>query len=215
MSGKEKKSLDAKHKIFHATIDIIKADGMRGVRHRAVAALAGVSLGSTTYHFKSIEDLIISTFVYWNESVGLDNNPNFLTIQKHISLLPEKPLNHEKMVKLLVQDAEIYLKRQIFEGSDERCVELAFQHEALRSPMMSELLLNHWQSEIDQLAKLLQFLGANQPAEDAEIIFSLMLHLERKAMVFQNAQTLAIEFPKMMNVLKRQISLLMTDYHIA
>lgn len=40
---------------------------MRGVTHRGVASLAEISLGSTSYHFKNIDDLILSAFKYFAE----------------------------------------------------------------------------------------------------------------------------------------------------
>ena len=54
-----------RNRILDAVLEIVVEEGMRAVRHRAVADRAGVSLGSTTYHFASIEELIISAFDYW------------------------------------------------------------------------------------------------------------------------------------------------------
>ncbi len=56
---------ETRARINRATLQIIKRDGMRGVRHRAVAKEADVPLGATTYHFKNIDDLIVSAFNYW------------------------------------------------------------------------------------------------------------------------------------------------------
>ena len=58
--------------------------GVRGVRHRAVAERAGVSLGSTTYHFSSIEDLIISAFKYWREQKIMRINPYYLEVENRL-----------------------------------------------------------------------------------------------------------------------------------
>jgi TetR/AcrR family transcriptional regulator, regulator of biofilm formation and stress response len=44
--------------IIDATIRLIGRDGVDGVTHRAVAAEAGVSLSSTTYHFASRDEII-------------------------------------------------------------------------------------------------------------------------------------------------------------
>ena len=43
--------------ILDAAMRIVIRDGVRGVRHRAVAAEAGVPLSATTYYFKDIDDL--------------------------------------------------------------------------------------------------------------------------------------------------------------
>ncbi|KAF1054989.1 MAG: HTH-type transcriptional regulator RcdA [Stenotrophomonas maltophilia] len=48
--------------ILDAAMRLIVRDGVRAVRHRAVAAEAGVPLSATTYYFKDIQDLITDTF---------------------------------------------------------------------------------------------------------------------------------------------------------
>ena len=67
-------------RMLQAVLDIIVEKGMRAVRHRAVAKRAGVSLGSTTYHFSSIEDLITSAFDFWREQKLMTINPYYLRV---------------------------------------------------------------------------------------------------------------------------------------
>ncbi|WP_123685670.1 TetR/AcrR family transcriptional regulator [Amycolatopsis thermoflava] len=45
-------------KIARAAIDVVAERGIDGLTHRAVAAAAGVPLGSTTYHFRTLDDLL-------------------------------------------------------------------------------------------------------------------------------------------------------------
>lgn len=51
-------AITARERILHATLELIGEDGIGGVTNRAVAARAGVSLGSLTYHFSSQTDLL-------------------------------------------------------------------------------------------------------------------------------------------------------------
>ncbi|MGH8355191.1 MAG: TetR/AcrR family transcriptional regulator, partial [Pseudomonas sp.] len=53
--------------ILDAAMRIIVRDGVRAVRHRAVAAEAAVPLSATTYYFKDINDLITDTFAQFVE----------------------------------------------------------------------------------------------------------------------------------------------------
>jgi DNA-binding transcriptional regulator YbjK len=53
--------------ILDAAMRIIVRDGVRAVRHRAVAAEAQVPLSATTYYFKDIDDLITDTFAQFVE----------------------------------------------------------------------------------------------------------------------------------------------------
>lgn len=49
---------DRRDRIAHAAIAAIAEHGLDSLTHRKVAAMAGVPLGSTTYHFANLEDLI-------------------------------------------------------------------------------------------------------------------------------------------------------------
>src|SRR5471032_1492137 len=53
--------------ILDAAMRIVVRDGVRGVRHRAVAAEADVPLSATTYYFKDIDDLLTDTFAQYVE----------------------------------------------------------------------------------------------------------------------------------------------------
>lgn len=50
--------------LLTATLAVIERDGVAGVSHRAVAAEAGVSLASTTYHFSSLDDLLVAALTW-------------------------------------------------------------------------------------------------------------------------------------------------------
>ena len=208
MNKDQKAGLDAKQRILISTIEVIKTHGMRGVRHRAIAAHAGVSLGSTTYHFKNIEDLISSTFIYWYEQTDFQKNPAFISIEQDITNLTKQEISQKTLAEQLVKDGEIYLRNQIFDNSTDRKVELAFHNEALRNTKLSQLLLNSWEKEVSKLCELYQIVGTLSPQEDAEITYALILQLEKKAMLIEQKEDLEIEFQKMKKILKRHIFLL-------
>src|SRR4051794_16559962 len=48
-----------RERIAEAAIAVVAERGVEGVTHRAVAAAAGVPLGSTTYHFATLDDLLV------------------------------------------------------------------------------------------------------------------------------------------------------------
>lgn len=50
--------------LLTATLAVIERDGVAGVSHRAVAAEAGVSLASTTYHFATLDDLLVAALTW-------------------------------------------------------------------------------------------------------------------------------------------------------
>ncbi|MEV5594398.1 TetR family transcriptional regulator [Streptomyces sp. NPDC052496] len=51
---------DRRQRIIDAAIRVVGGRGIAGLSHRAVAAEADVPLGSTTYHFASLDDLLVA-----------------------------------------------------------------------------------------------------------------------------------------------------------
>jgi DNA-binding transcriptional regulator YbjK len=49
-------------RILDAALDLVAEEGVAGVSHRKIAARAGVPLGSMTYHFTGIDDLLREAF---------------------------------------------------------------------------------------------------------------------------------------------------------
>lgn len=61
---------DRKGRIIDVTLEIIAEMGVEGVTHRRVAQKADVSLGSMTYHFQGMEDLLEQAFSRYSRSVS-------------------------------------------------------------------------------------------------------------------------------------------------
>lgn len=70
-------------RIADAAVRVIAREGIAGLSHRAVAAEADVPLGSTTYHYKSLDELLVAAlrlvndawlarFTAWAEAVHPD-----------------------------------------------------------------------------------------------------------------------------------------------
>ena len=53
---------ERRQRIIAACLDVIAERGVAGTSHRAVAARAGVPLGSMTYHFDGMDDLLHQAF---------------------------------------------------------------------------------------------------------------------------------------------------------
>ncbi|RKN49764.1 TetR family transcriptional regulator [Streptomyces klenkii] len=49
---------DRRTRIARAAIEVVAERGIEGLTHRSVAAAAGVPLGSTTYYFQTLDDLL-------------------------------------------------------------------------------------------------------------------------------------------------------------
>ncbi|AXG77231.1 TetR/AcrR family transcriptional regulator [Streptomyces paludis] len=58
---------ERRQRIIDAAIRVVGRGGIAGLSHRTVAAEADVPLGSTTYHFGSLDELLIATLRQANE----------------------------------------------------------------------------------------------------------------------------------------------------
>lgn len=61
--GRKAKGEQRRNDIIAATLRVIEHDGVAGVSHRTVAHEADVPTTSTTYHFSSLDDLLIATLI--------------------------------------------------------------------------------------------------------------------------------------------------------
>ena len=59
--GRRARGVASRQAILDATVRVIAAGGLTSVTHRAVAAEAGVSTALTTYHFATLDDLLLAT----------------------------------------------------------------------------------------------------------------------------------------------------------
>lgn len=180
--------------MLDAVLEIIVSDGMRAVRHRAVAERAGVALGTTTYHFKSIEDLIVSAFSHWRTRSELAENPYYRKMAE--LLLPygesQVPQSLRNSVARQIYELSIeYFNDQLTVRKQDRVIELAFYHESLCYETLRKLVLDTWQSELDHLILAHRCGGSCRPQEDARMTFSLFRQLEQEA-VIADLQTLDI-----------------------
>ena len=148
--------------IIEATLRVMARDGLRAVSHRAVASEASVPLASTTYYFRDLEDLIIESFLHWSEGQRRDIEAFRARV---LALLSQT--RAAGTAEALADAASAYVLDQVQRLRDDRVLEYAFLHEAIRAP------------------RLRAALGSPQPQLDAQITNSVLLGLEKSALLAQ------------------------------
>ncbi len=61
-SSDGRRSSSTREALLDAALRVAVVHGVRGITHRKVATEAGIALGSTNYHFSSIDDLVLEAF---------------------------------------------------------------------------------------------------------------------------------------------------------
>lgn len=184
--NRESQRVQTRARILQSVLDIVVEEGMRSVRHRAVAKRAEVSLGSTTYHFSSIEDLIISAFHHWRAQKVLVINPYYQEIKNRLrpyenGVVPESM--REEMAAWICERSIGYVRDQLTGKRYDRIVELAFYHESIRYPSLRDLLMEVRRVELDYLVRVHKIMGSREPVEDARITLALFRQLEQSAIM--------------------------------
>ncbi|MFI5825720.1 TetR/AcrR family transcriptional regulator [Streptomyces sp. NPDC051578] len=62
---------DRRQRIIDAAIRLVGAQGIAGLSHRSVAAEADVPLGSTTYHFATLDELLVAALRQAGEGLAV------------------------------------------------------------------------------------------------------------------------------------------------
>ena len=164
--------------IIEATLRVMARDGLRAVSHRAVAVEASVPLASTTYYFRDLEDLIIESFLHWSEGQRRDIEAFQVRV---LALLSQTRV--AGTAEALADAASAYVLDQVRRLRSDRVLEYAFLHEAIRVPRLRAALERQQQGYLDFLREFHAALGSPQPGLDAQITNSVLLGLEKSALL--------------------------------
>jgi len=179
--------------ILRATWDVILRDGVRGVRHRAVAAAAGVPFSSTTYYFKDIQDLLVQSFeLFAEESIERFAVPfwrqaeqqrlDFIAQSTPASLMPD--IHSVTLSSALLLDvAAKYIEERLSKHREQVVLEYAFWYAAIDEPRLQlavRLVVRRW---IALVQPWLNLLPVTQPAQAARSMLATLRRIEYEGLI--------------------------------
>jgi DNA-binding transcriptional regulator YbjK len=173
--------------ILDAALRIIVREGLRGVRHRAVAAEAGVPLSATTYYFNDIQDLIADSFALFVKRssaslaalwAGMDED-----FRRIAAAIEQDPRARREMVSHFIDLVAAHVQTKMRQHDQELLVELAFRQEALTNAELRPLFLAHQSLRSRFAERAVQAMGSTAPIEDAQVLTTLVLRMEYHAIV--------------------------------
>ncbi|SHF60894.1 transcriptional regulator, TetR family [Microbulbifer donghaiensis] len=167
--------------ILEATLRLIVKEGIRGIRHRAVAREASVPLAATTYYFKDLSDLISDSFTYFVEQ-GLEETrqlqeDSFAAVR---SLQAEERASGEGRKQLIQQLTRFILTHVRAQAGDRdrRLIELAFRNEALRNEQLTRAIRMANQATESVIGEFFKLLDLPDAQAAAQIVHGTILNLE-------------------------------------
>lgn len=168
--------------ILDASMRIITREGVRSVRHRAVAQEAGVPLSATTYYFKDINDLITDTFALFIERNAAYLSEFWRQIEEELkdkaSAFRSGHIPRERLVEEIARRTLEFILLELQQRRDYLVAEKAFIQEALINPSLHELFKAHRCIMLEGLTNLFLELGSDAPQADAVMMASIIADIE-------------------------------------
>ncbi|WP_196140664.1 TetR family transcriptional regulator [Aliikangiella sp. G2MR2-5] len=173
-----------KEKILNAALDIISDEGLRGLTFRAIAKKADVTLGITTYYYKSIEELYIDAYEFFDSKVNdvLDG----LYLKASQLLFSEGELSQLKLSQQqkIINDLSIlltsYVKSQVSTEAKYRKIAAAFMHAAIVNSVIKNHEIKRQQSFVEMGERWFSQLNVSQPKVIANLFVALLAFFERQ-----------------------------------
>ncbi|RMF15763.1 MAG: TetR family transcriptional regulator [Gammaproteobacteria bacterium] len=177
------KSEHRRRLILEAALRIVAREGVRGVKHRAVAREANVPLASTTYYFKDIEELISDAFNLFAEKSKAKLEFFYSELNRTISAydletVRQSPEQLRKLADDMLEMGVRYTVAQVKFRSEDLLGEQAFLLESVRDERLKVLARTYKEVWLVGLVDFLRRLGSVAPEEDAAIIMGTVAHME-------------------------------------
>ena len=171
-----------RQQILDAAMRVLIREGVRAVRHRAVAAEAQVPLSATTYYFKDIDDLLTDAFAQYVERSAaymakLWTNTEVLLRE----MVARNDGSQEARARLADEIARMtvdYVRHQLLTRRDQLIAEHAFRLEALINPRLASLVGAHQQILLQGSAQFLEVVGSAQAQLDAQVLTGIIGRME-------------------------------------
>jgi len=194
--------------ILEAALRIVVNDGVRGVRHRAVAKEAEVPLSATTYYFKDISDLIADTFTLFAENAMNDVvQPIYQHvgdfIQQHKAEVGSSPEVTKQLLQSLSQLIVGYMKLELADKRDHMIAEQAFKHECLRDARLRSIAQTYFDHLLEEMVELCKVIGVEDPEIAGELLMGTIFRIEHEALMIPVEQ---FDEDKACRIIKRQLS---------
>ena len=164
--------------ILEAALRIVVRDGVRGVRHRAVAREADVPLSATTYYFKDISDLITDAFTLFVD-MGAKKYRTFLDgcqedLANAVVLLREDSNSKAQVIAAITDLMVNYLRDQLLHRRDYLLAEQAFRLECLRNENLKPIAQEHNEYLLADSRAFFSEIGSKSPSIDAALMYQMI-----------------------------------------
>ena len=174
----------SKEAILDATLIIIMRDGMRNVKYKTVAEVAGVTPSATAYYFRDIPALIKEAYLHYFDSYKADmeevRNLGHVVLSHFDQALLKQKDGVESFIEVYTETLISVIASDHKDGATFMFLDRIFRNETLQNPAMYPALKRQDQLDIEAIESVFKQLGTENPEEDAIHLLSLLGYLSEK-----------------------------------
>jgi DNA-binding transcriptional regulator YbjK len=187
--------------ILQAALRVVVRDGVRGVRHRAVAKEADVPLSATTYYFKDIHDLLADAFtLYAQETIDTLVSPFWNQALEWVTgkyssaeNVRGRPEQLGDIIDHMADAGAEYILQRITVYRERILIEHAFLYAALQDERLHTMAVQHSRRLGQSLTQLLEMVNIPDAELAAISIIGTVRRLEYEAVMSQHPDKAAIK----------------------
>jgi len=187
--------------ILQATLRVVVRDGVRGVRHRAVAKEAEVPLSATTYYFKDIHDLLADAFtLYAQETIDTVVSPFWTQALQWVmgkyantENVRQDPEALADIIDHMADAGSDYILQRVTVYRERILIEHAFLYAALQDERLHTMAVQHSRRLGQSLTQLLQMVNIPDAELAAISVIGTVRRLEYEAMMNSSPDKAAIK----------------------
>ena len=174
----------SKEAILDATLLIIIRDGMRNVKYKTVAEVAGVAISAPAYYFRDIPALIKEAYLHYFNSYKIEMNEIRSVGSKALNQFDKNLLGNKDTLEVFIDSyTETLLAVLASDHKDSATFMLLdriFRNETLQNPAMYPALKRQDRLDLESIEDVFKTLGTQNPEENAVHLLSLMGYLSEK-----------------------------------
>lgn len=169
--------------ILRAAWQVIINDGIRGVRHRAVAEAAGVPLASTTYYFRDIQALINESMqLFAQETLERFTETFWAKAEQQFATL--KAAENRAVLEQGFLDLGVdYIEWRLAEYRDQLVLEYAFWHAAVNNAELRDSVTELLRRSVALMKPWFEALELTDPEQASRCMLATLRRIEYEGLV--------------------------------
>ncbi len=169
--------------ILRAAWQVIIDNGIRGVRHRAVAERAGVPLASTTYYFRDIQALINESMqLFAEETLERFTEPFWANAESKFAALKAAG-NREVLEEGFLDLGVEYISWRLAEHREQLILEYAFWHAAVNNPELRDSVAELLRRSVALMRPWFEALQLTNPEQASRCLLATVRRIEYEGLI--------------------------------